>query len=104
MLGVAIIPFSYMIPKILGKSAQDDPEIINKFAQYQNSKIVQWIMVEGIIILNAVAFFLSGMGLSVGMGGLLICYLSILFPKLEEFQRLFEIPDNIIQGTKYYLN
>ncbi len=104
MLGVAIIPFSYMIPKILGKSAQTNPEITNKFSQYYTAKIVQWAMVEGIIIINGVAHYLSGLELSVGMGGLLICYLGLIFPNISEFQKIFEIPNNILQGTKYYLN
>ncbi|MEQ9366367.1 MAG: hypothetical protein RIF32_19155 [Leptospirales bacterium] len=58
---------------------------------YQTAKIVQWALLEGPAMFQAVVFYLIGEPVLLGLGGLLLALLGIQGPSLADLQKRLEI-------------
>lgn len=61
---------------------------------YQTVKIVQWAIIEGGALLQAVIYFLSGEMTLLALAGLLLAFLAISGPSLADLQKRLEISDS----------
>ena len=61
---------------------------------YQAPKIVQWALLEGPAMFQAVIFFLTGEIVLLGLGGLLLALLAVQGPSMADLQKRLEISDN----------
>lgn len=62
-------------------------------ATYQSAKIVQWALLEGPALFQAVIFYLTGEIILLGLGGLLLAILAMQGPSQADLQKRLEISD-----------